>query len=310
MFWKKKKNKRTDPEQAAQTAGMLPLSTIKVVIKTDLGNIRTNNEDSASFFQVKEENAQRDKGCLLMVADGMGGHLAGEVASKMAVDTISEEYFKPDNWVDKEKLLDNAFRAANKKIFDLASENVNYKGMGTTCTSLAIVGHTIFYAHAGDSRAYLFKNKSLLRITEDHTYVQELVKNGDISKEEAEQHPQRNILTNAMGTKPNMRVDTGRFIAKFDLQDRLLICSDGLYDYLSDAEIAAVMAYPTLDEAANYFIAEAKRRGGKDNITVALAERIALDHEINLKSTRDIDLPAMTRDADLPAGINHIDYDR
>jgi len=309
MFWRKKKN-RTSNHQAQTAEEPNPLSSIHVVIKTDLGNIRSNNEDSVSFFQVKEENAQRDKGCLLIVADGMGGHLAGEVASKMAVDTISDEYFKPDNWADKEKLLEKAFRTANQKIFELSNEHADYKGMGTTCTSVAVVGHTIFYAHVGDSRAYLFKNKTLMRITEDHTYVQELLKNGGISREEAESHPQRNILTNAMGTKPNMRVDTGRFIARFDMGDRLLICSDGLYDYLTDPEIAEAMSYPSLQQSADYFIAEAKRRGGKDNITVALAERVALAKEIDLKTTRDIDLPVMTRDVDLPAGTNNTDYDR
>ncbi|MEP7145060.1 MAG: Stp1/IreP family PP2C-type Ser/Thr phosphatase [Ferruginibacter sp.] len=279
---------------------------IKVVIKTDLGNIRTNNEDAASFLRIADEAIIRERGYLLIVADGMGGHLAGEVASKIAIDTISEEYFKKKNNGSREKVLAKAFSAANKKIFELASANEQYRGMGTTCTALAIAGQTIYYAHAGDSRAYLYKNKSITRITEDHTYVQQLVNNGDISREEADIHPQRNILTNAMGTKPDLRIDTGKCEALFEKNDRVMLCSDGLYDYLDDNEIASVMGYNSITDAADYFIAEAKRRGGMDNITVIMAELENDSKEINLKSTRDIYLPKLTRDADLPTNINNL----
>jgi serine/threonine protein phosphatase PrpC len=304
MFWRKK-NKRIEEEK--QTAGNdLPANTtVKVVIKTDLGNVRTNNEDSASFFRIADNTTTKEKGCLLIVADGMGGHLAGEVASKMAVDIISEEYFKPGK-ENKENVLSKAFNAANKKIFELSSTYDQYKGMGTTCTALVIVGQTVYFAHAGDSRAYLYKNKTITRITEDHTYVQELVKNGDITAAEADIHPQRNILTNAMGTKPDLRVDTGKCAFVFEQKDRVMLCSDGLYDYLSDSEIGEVMAYPSLQEAANYFIAEAKRRGGQDNITVVLGEAENVIKETTLKSTREVELPKMTRDADLPVNVTNI----
>jgi PPM family protein phosphatase len=300
MFWKKKNKHSMEHTSNGTKPAMLNSAEIKVVIKTDLGNIRTNNEDSASFLRIADEAIIREKGYLLIVADGMGGHLAGEVASKMAVDIISEEYFKKTNNGNREKILAKAFNTANKKIFELSSANEQYRGMGTTCTTLAIAGESIYYAHAGDSRAYLYKNESITRITEDHTYVQQLVNNGDISKEEADIHPQRNILTNAMGTKADLRVDTGICAASFGKNDRLLLCSDGLYDYLDDNEIAAVMGYKSLAEAADYFIAEAKRRGGMDNITVVLAERESDSKETNLKSTRDIYLPKLTRDADLP----------
>jgi protein phosphatase len=302
MFWRKKnKDKAAQTNTAAvEDAGA---STIKVVVKTDLGNVRTNNEDAGSFFKVADENIIREKGYLLLVADGMGGHNAGEVASKMAVEIIHEEYFKPGGESSKEKLLSKAFNAANKKIFDLASANESYKGMGTTCTALVVIGKTIYYAHAGDSRAYLYKNKAITRLTEDHTYVQQLVKNGDITAAEANTHPQRNILTNAMGTKPALRVDTGAAATTFDEGDRLLLCSDGLYDYLNDDELATALRYESLQNAADYLVAEAKRRGGKDNITVVLAEKTATPNETALKLTRDVDMPKLTRDADLPSGI-------
>jgi len=303
MFWRKK-NKNKAEQKSGDTAveDTDPIS-IKVVVKTDLGNVRTNNEDAGSFFKLADENSIREKGYLLLVADGMGGHNAGEVASKMAVEIIHEEYFKPNGDNNKEKLLSKAFNTANKKIFEMASANQSYRGMGTTCTALVVVGQIIYYAHAGDSRAYLYKNKSITRLTEDHTYVQQLVKNGDITAAEADTHPQRNILTNAMGTKPTLRVDTGKALAAFEENDRLLLCSDGLYDYLSDDELATALHYESLQDAADYLIGEAKRRGGKDNITVVLAERTATPDETALKLTRDVDLPKLTRDADLPSDI-------
>ncbi|MGC4035064.1 MAG: Stp1/IreP family PP2C-type Ser/Thr phosphatase [Chitinophagaceae bacterium] len=290
MFWKKK-NKQTTIVTLPTTD---PLD-LNVVIRTDLGNIRTNNEDSSLFVRMSDQNLVREKGYLLIVADGMGGHNAGEVASKMAVDIVSSEYYKPGKETDFEKLLNKAFVVANREIYKLGSSNEAQKGMGTTCTAVAIVGNYLFYGHAGDSRAYLYKDGSLKRITEDHTYVQQLVKDGSISAADAETHPQRNILINAMGTKPDLRVDTGQYPGSFDAHDRLLICSDGLYDYIHDAELSEIMGHDSLDKIADYLISEAKRRGGHDNITVALAE--IKENNDDSKITR------LTRDADLPAGV-------
>ncbi|MEJ7586392.1 MAG: Stp1/IreP family PP2C-type Ser/Thr phosphatase [Ferruginibacter sp.] len=303
MFWKKKNKDNPQQSSAGHSQNSLDL---KAVIKTDLGNVRTNNEDAAAFFRIADEDIIREKGFLLIVADGMGGHLAGEVASKMAIDTISDEYYQKNNKGTIEKVLAKAFRTANKKIFELASEKGQYRGMGTTCTALAIVGQTIYYAHAGDSRAYFYKNKSITRITEDHTYVQQLVSNGELTAAEAAVHPQRNILTNAMGTKADLRVDTGKCTEAFEQTDRLLLCSDGLYDYLEDWEISNVLGFGSIMEAADHFIAEAKKRGGMDNITVVLAEIKNEPKETNLKSTGEVYLPKLTRDADIPVTINNL----
>jgi len=310
MFWKKKKKADIGKKQNDFALNMQDQPDLKVVIKTDLGNVRTNNEDAASFFRMKDETIIREKGHLIVLADGMGGHQAGEVASKMALEIISQEYFKQTREKNIEKILARAFNTANKKIFDLASENEKYHGMGTTCTAIVILSGAIYFAHAGDSRAYLYKNKSIARLTEDHTYVHELVRSGGISAEEAEKHPQRNILINAMGTKPSLRVDTGKCLDTFDRHDRLLLCSDGLYDYINDDELAKILDYKLLEEAADYLIDETKRRGAYDNITVALAEMTDTAKDINLKLTRDIDLPVLTRETDLPTGINTSEYDR
>lgn len=297
MFWKKKKKENN--KNADNKSEVIDSGNVKVVVRSDLGNIRLNNEDMGMYYRIADENIIREKGYLLVVADGMGGHQAGEVASRMATEILSQEYFKNGNG-NIEKNLHKAFELANKKIYDMSSSNAAYHGMGTTCTALIVAEQTIYYAHVGDSRAYMFKNNSISRITEDHTYVQELVKKGEITAKEAETHPKRNILTNAMGTKPSLRIDTGKFNISFEKNDRLLLCSDGLYDYLKDEELSEILKTKTLQEAAEYMIQEAKKRGGHDNITVVLAEKTEVEKETTSKETRDFDLP-VTKEHELPS---------
>ena len=295
----RKKIKQTVSENSNESFESVNL---KVIVLSDLGNIRTNNEDMGMFFKVADENVIREKGYLLIVADGMGGHQAGEVASKMAADIISREYFNQTGNGSVEKNLARVFTLANKNIFEKACSQKGYNGMGTTCTALVVIDKTVYYAHVGDSRAYMQKGDSIIQITEDHTYVQELVNNGDISAEEAATHPKRNILTNAMGTKPDLRIDTGKCKFNFEKDDRLLLCSDGLYDYLNDKELKDILSKNLLKDAAEYMVNQAKARGGHDNITVVIAERTETPKETDevLKLTRDVDLPKLTRDADLP----------
>lgn len=298
MFWNKLfgKKKKQSPEE--NTAQVIDSGSVKVVVLSDLGNIRTNNEDVGMFFRIADEAILREKGYLLLVADGMGGHQAGEVASRLAAETISQEYFK-NGQGSVEKNLSKAFTMANKKIYEMASANKSMRGMGTTCTSLVVTESTIYFGHAGDSRAYHYHNNQVNRITEDHTYVQELVRSGEITAKEAETHPKRNILTNAMGTKPELRVDTGKFDQGFKEKDRLLLCSDGLYDYLTDEELAGFLSGMPLHETAIALINEAKKRGGHDNITVVLAEKLAAEADSPAKETKDFDLPS-TKEFDLP----------
>ncbi|MGZ5286484.1 MAG: Stp1/IreP family PP2C-type Ser/Thr phosphatase [Flavisolibacter sp.] len=269
---------------------------IKAVIVSDLGNIRTNNEDVGLFFRIADEEISQEKGSILLVADGMGGHQAGEVASQMAAQIISHEYYKQNGSI--EKSLEKAFETANREIFELASKSKAHKGMGTTCTALVIFEKAIYYAHAGDSRAYILKQDGISQITQDHTYVNELVNRGEITAEAAATHPERNILTNAMGTKPTIRVDTGRYEKNFEETDRLLLCSDGLYDYIKDSEMGELLSGGALPDIANNMVALAKKRGGHDNITVVLAERILAAKEAVTKETRDFDIPA-TKEYDL-----------
>ncbi len=297
LFGKKSKSAAKENKTDSFEAG-----NIKAVVVSDLGNIRTNNEDMGLVYKIADENIIREKGYMLIVADGMGGHNAGEVASKMAAEIISREYFKL-NGGSVEKNLAKVFTLANKNIFEKASSQSAFKGMGTTCTVLVVLNQDIYYGQVGDSRAYLQKGDTIVQITEDHTYVQELVKSGDITTEEAAVHPKRNILTNAMGTKPDLRVDTGKCPLTFEKNDRLLLCSDGLYDYLNDTELKEILFKNEIKQAADIMVQQAKARGGHDNITVVLAEKNTNIAENDLKLTRDVDLPKMTRDADLPLDI-------
>jgi protein phosphatase len=250
MFWKKRK--KENKGIAESKSEVIDSGNVKVIVRSDLGNIRLNNEDMGMFYRIADENIIREN-----------------------------------------------VELANKKIYDMASSNAAYHGMGTTCTAIVVAEKNIYYAHVGDSRAYIFKNNVIARITEDHTYVQELVKKGEITAAEAETHPKRNILTNAMGTKPSLRIDTGKFIAPFEKNDKLLLCSDGLYDYLKDEELSDILKNKTLQEAAEYMIQEAKNRGGHDNITVVLAEKTEAEKETTAKETRDFDLP-VTKEHELP----------
>ncbi|MEP6747702.1 MAG: Stp1/IreP family PP2C-type Ser/Thr phosphatase [Bacteroidota bacterium] len=294
-FFGKKKEEANAVQRPADAANM------KVVVRTDLGNIRTNNEDAGLFLRIADAGITLEKGCILMVADGMGGHQAGEVASKMATDIISTEYFKSVHG-SIEKTLAKVFTLANKNILAAAAADTSKKGMGTTCTALIVTGKQVYYAHVGDSRAYVIKKNIIGRITTDHTYVQELIKAGTITAAEAAKHPQRNILTNAMGTKPQIRVDTGKCDFLFEENDRLIICSDGLYDYLEDVEIAGIVNDKPVEEGAEKLVAEAKRRGGHDNITVILAEKTSVAAVTPVKETGDFALPVLpvTKEIDLP----------
>ena len=244
---------------------------IKSVVITDPGNVRADNEDVGLFLQMADEATGRKKGYLMLVADGIGGHNAGEVASRMAADIVSQEYFRLNDTV--ERSLVKAFKLANRNILARAASDTALGGMGTTCTALVIIDSIIYYAHVGDSRAYLLKDDEMYCLTEDHTYVRELFIKGEISISEASAHPMRNLLTNALGTSKSLRVDAGKLPFLFEKKDRLMICSDGLSEHLNDSDIAKLSTEGSLYEAASGLVEEAKKRGGRDNITVVMVEK-------------------------------------
>lgn len=248
---------------------------LQVIIKTDTGNIRTNNEDAAAFFYPDDPALLNTKGVMLVLADGMGGHNSGEVASGLALEEVAREYYRPR----KREVIPAVMRGiekANRAIYHKSKNHVEHSGMGTTCTLLLIKEQKIYVGHVGDSRAYILKNGSLHALTTDHTLVNSLVEEGKITAEEAESHPQRNVLLQALGVdqKVNPEVkDTGFELAP---GDRLLLCSDGLYEYFSHEELRryGLAAIPPATWAEQ-LVETAKERGGHDNITVVVAEALS-----------------------------------
>lgn len=257
----------------------------RAVALTDVGSVRDNNEDHLVFIRPFDKQVRRSHGCLALVADGMGGHQNGEVASQMAVDLISRNYF--DAKTPGVDALKRAFEKANRAIYDFAQRSkTGKKSMGTTCTAVALIRQRIFLAHVGDSRAYLLKGEKLIQLSNDHTYVQHLLDVGKITYQESLSHPQRNIVTQAMGTNPKLKGDFMEMKTSFEEGDKLLVCSDGLYEYFKDEELATILSSYELHKAAQSLIELAKKRGGHDNISVLLAETFASQPGSSLKETQ------------------------
>ncbi len=225
---------------------------------TDPGRRRRRNEDA----YVAEPP-------LFAIADGMGGAQAGEVASGLAA-AVLEEATGDDRGEERVAAL---IQEANRRVFQRSNEDAATSGMGTTMTVALVdnAGGTIAFGHVGDSRAYRIRGGELEQLTDDHSLVGELVRSGRLSPEEAESHPQRSVITRALGTEPDVDVDT--FTVEAESDDIYLLCSDGLTDMVSQRDIlAAVAASADLDDAARALVGAANAGGGEDNITVVLFE--------------------------------------
>jgi serine/threonine protein phosphatase PrpC len=228
-------------------------------VVSDTGRRRRHNEDQ--YVCVPP---------LFAVADGMGGAQAGEVASGLAAAVLNED--APDGNRDErgEERVARLIQEANRRVFQRSSEDQATSGMGTTMTVALVDGDTIAFGHVGDSRAYRVRGEVLEQLTDDHSLVGELVRSGRLSPEEAESHPQRSVITRALGTEPDVDVDT--FTIEAEPGDVYLICSDGLTDMVSPREIQVLLVerLGDLDAAARALVEAANERGGEDNITVVL----------------------------------------
>ncbi|HOI73076.1 MAG TPA: Stp1/IreP family PP2C-type Ser/Thr phosphatase [Syntrophales bacterium] len=246
---------------------------LRIAARTDTGRVRANNEDG---FYVRGDSG------LLVVADGMGGHASGEVASRMAVDIIRDYFdgaagekgfvgdFDP-SCLEGTNRLGAAIRLANMAIFEAAAGQAKYAGMGTTVAAVLIQGKRMGIAHVGDSRVYLVRAGDLIQLTDDHSLVAEQLKREMITPEEAAAAENRNILTRALGIAPEVRVDLDEMTVADG--DRIVLCSDGLNTMVSDGEILSVVeTAEDFDAACDRLIAMANDHGGRDNITVVLAE--------------------------------------
>lgn len=233
-----------------------------VGILTDVGIKRSLNEDFASYME-------KDDYSIYVVADGMGGHNAGEVASKMASVGIVDYIYNHINKEDKDKILKKAVKAVNINIFNHSKENDKLNGMGTTITACMTFGDKIQIANVGDSSCFGVKEDSIIKITKDHSLVQELVDSGSISEIQARKHPKKNIITRAIGTSLDVEVDIFE-MEKKDF-DYYILCTDGLTNEVNEDEILNIIHNNNnLEDSCNELVELAKKRGGKDNITVLL----------------------------------------
>ena len=242
---------------------------IEVSVQSDIGCLRQNNEDSFGYWEPEDDQQFLRKGRLAVVADGMGGYEGGQEASRLAVETLLEVYrdFGSD---DPQAALVEALQAAHEQIRQYSFAHPELRGMGTTCTAAAIVQDALYYVHVGDTRLYLIRDGQITRVTRDHSYVGRLVESGVISQEEAETHPQRNILTAALGTNPDLIMDSPGRPEPLRPEDVLLICSDGLWGQVRDSEILDAVESKSAEQAGRKLIELARERGGPDNITVEI----------------------------------------
>lgn len=234
---------------------------------TDIGRVRKINEDS---YYDDPENLG-----LYIVADGMGGHQAGEVASSLAVETLSSilrEHLLDQNsrMTDIEHVLKAAVDRANQTVYNLATSQPGYSGMGTTVVVCIVREGHAHIAHIGDSRAYLIRKRMLKQLTTDHSLVQELLNKGRITEAEAEDHPRKNILTRALGTDPVIEIDT----MSIQLQpgDTLMLCTDGISNHVDRQELLDLISDNPPESACMEIIRLANSRGGFDNMTILIVE--------------------------------------
>ena len=243
---------------------------IKAYAKSDKGNVRETNED---YFYISNSLDQIQ---LFLLADGMGGYNGGEIASQLAIQT-AKNYIE-NNFKDIEKdrdsiiqLLGSSMEYANMVVYEKAKENPELQGMGTTLEICLIYNNKAYIGHVGDSRIYRVRKQFIRKLTQDHSYVQKLVKEGTITKEQAEHHPQKNMLMKALGC--NAFVEPDVMVKGFLKDDILIMCSDGLSNMV-DQQTIYEMASKNIDQATKDLVQLAKDRGGYDNITVVIIKNI------------------------------------
>ena len=238
---------------------------MKAYAKTDIGSKRTMNQDSVYC----NENSVGGFQNLFIVADGMGGHKAGDYASRLCVEKMIETIEKSSS-VTPVTILEEAVTAANTAVLAEAKTNVEYEGMGTTMVACTIVDDTLYIANIGDSRLYIISDE-IRQITNDHSWVEEMVKKGELTESQARIHPQKNIITRALGIDETVHADY--FEVDVKPKDKILMCSDGLTNMVEDYDIEYIVSHSSsIEKAVENLIVKANDNGGKDNITVILVE--------------------------------------
>ena len=238
---------------------------MKTFALTDIGRKREVNED---YVYVTDKPVGHIPN-LFVVADGMGGHKAGDFASKYAVQVL-EEHIRNNSGMGPEVIITEAVQEANRKIVEKARENTEMEGMGTTLVVATIIEHTLYFANVGDSRLYLIRDE-IKQLSKDHSLVEEMVRLGGINEEEAKHHPDKNIITRAIGAKDDVEVDF--FEYRLQKGDVILMCTDGLTNMVDDDEIFRIVkGGRDIVETAMQLVEKANENGGKDNIGIVLVE--------------------------------------
>ncbi|GAA0299112.1 protein phosphatase [Gracilibacillus halotolerans] len=244
---------------------------MKFYVQTDVGKVRKVNEDAAAVAEKNESSL------LAIVADGMGGHLAGDVASRLTVDSFMEEWKNWDNpelsKSEAEQWLKETLVKTNKIVYEKATKDEECAGMGTTVVAAICTNQFISIVHIGDSRAYIKTQQGFRQLTEDHSLVGELVRTGQLSEEDAHFHPRKNVILKAIGTDPVLVPDV--FTLEWDENDSLLLCTDGLTNKISDDELHDSLLLNDLSDTPNHLIQLANDRGGEDNISVVVVHHLA-----------------------------------
>lgn len=261
--------------QMPATNPEIPVLRIVGAALTDTGPVRPANEDSVALVIPDNASLLLRRGALAVVADGMGGHEGGEVASELAVRVLTKTYYEEEG--DPQEALAIAFATANRAIFDQARQRSKLAGMGTTCTAVAVVRARAYCAHAGDSRAYLVRGGQAYCMTEDHSATMELVKKGLLTHAEARHHEDRNVILRAMGTHKTIQAEHWNPPFPMRPGDRLVLCSDGLYEMVNDDEIARIAAANPPQQACEGLIALAVGRVSTDNLSAVVLELSGAD---------------------------------
>ena len=245
-----------------------PRLVVQAVLKTDVGLVRSENQDFGAYTTPNEESQSKPGGRLMIVADGMGGHRGGATASRLATETVKSQYLQSET-DDIAAALQHSLATANARVYGESQANADLRGMGTTTSALVIRDGKAWFGHVGDSRIYLVRGDEIRQLTDDHSLVATMVREGLLSAEEAENHPRRNVLQRSLGVSEQVEADVR---GPMDVQenDVFIICSDGLHGLVKENEMKEVAKMP-IAQAAAEFVRRALDRGAPDNVTVIVA---------------------------------------
>jgi PPM family protein phosphatase len=260
-------------------------------MRTDIGRVRSSNEDSVAWVTPHDDDVAHTRGSVALVADGMGGHAAGEIASAIAADTIRQLYYDLDGSIPQ--VLSKAFAAAHRAILDYAEQHPQCKGMGTTCTVIAFRDGQAWLAHIGDSRAYLLRGRTMTQLSEDQTLVAKLVSEGALTQDEADHSPMHNVILQALGASAEIKPMIGAHGVPLQPGDVWILCSDGVYNMVPDQKIAEAASRLAPQEACDTLIEAALEAGGQDNASLGIFSVLVVEESKRAPEpkTRRIKIP-------------------